>query len=114
MGNKKNINLKKKRDGGSIAIRGFNFQYLYACYILLSELSNDIANNAVRLEGLDDIDILHKKEYVQVKTSKSPIDASKFWNMNVLKNNLELYKEDIGRQFRFVHNTIIAKGYLKE
>jgi len=101
------------RNGGSIAIKGFNFQYLYACYILLLELFDNEDENAIQLEGFDDLDIKHKNEYIQVKTSKNSIDANKFWNMNVLKNNLELYKEDTGRQFRFVHNTIIAKGYLK-
>ena len=41
--NKQNKSLKKelsiikeKRDGGAIAIRGFNFQFLYACYQILS------------------------------------------------------------------------------
>jgi len=108
-----NKSIVENRDGGSIAIRGFNFQYLYACYILLSELSNDLDDKRIRLEGLDDIDIQHNNEYIQVKTSQNSIDANRFWNMNVLKNNLEVYKENRNVNFKFIHNTTISKGYLK-
>ena len=106
-------NIELKRDGGSIAIRGFNFQYLYSCYILLTELSQDLPENKVRLEGIDDIDILHTNEYVQVKTSKNSIDSSKFWKMNILLNNLEVYARNPNAKFKFVHNSVIAKGNVK-
>jgi len=104
--------IEKNRDGGSIAIRGFNFQFLYACYQMLQELS-DKNDNTIRLEGIEDIDILHKNEFIQVKSSINPISASIFWNMNVLKNYLEVYKHNTDFNFRFVHNTTISNGNLK-
>ncbi len=104
--------IKEKRDGGSIAIRGFNFQFLYTCYQILKELSED-NDNSIRLEGIEDIDIVHKDEFIQIKSSINPIDASIFWNMNVLKNYLEIYKNNSSLNFRFVHNTMIAKGNIK-
>ena len=110
---KQNKNVIVSRDGGSIAIRGFNFQYLYSCYILLTELSQDLPENKVRLEGVNDIDILHTNEYVQVKTSKNSIDSSKFWKMSILLNNLEVYAQNPNAKFKFVHNSVIAKGNVK-
>ncbi len=104
--------IKEQRDGGSIAIRGFNFQFLYASYQILKELSEG-DNHSISLEGIEDIDILHCNEFIQVKSSKNPIDASIFWNMNVLKNYLEVYKSDKNLNFRFVHNTIISNGNIK-
>ena len=101
-----------KRDGGSIAIRGFNFQFLYACYQILQELSKD-TSNAIRLEGIEDIDIVHQDELIQVKSSINPIDATIFWKMDVLKNYLEVYQSDSRVNFRFVHNTTIANGKIK-
>ena len=95
--------IKEKRDGGSIAIRGFNFQFLYASYQILKELSEG-DNHSISLEGIEDIDILHCNEFIQVKSSKNPIDASIFWNMNVLKNYLEVYKADKNLNFRFLLN----------
>jgi len=110
---KQSKDIISNRVGGSIAIRGFNFQYLYSCYILLTELSENSISNKVRLEGIDDIDILHKNEYIQVKTSNNPIDSSKFWKMNILLNNLEVYAQNSNAKFKFVHNSFIAKGQVK-
>lgn len=105
--------INDKRDGGSIAIRGFNFQFLYACYQILQELSDEDNSYSIQLEGIEDIDIIHKNEFIQVKSSINPIDSSVFWNMNVLKNYLEVYKNDSDLNFRFVHNTIISEGNTK-
>ncbi len=112
--NKNNLHqILEKRTGGAIAIKGFNFQFLYACYIILHELSEGIIENSIRLEGIEDIDICHKNEFIQLKSSKNSIDASKFWNMDVLKNYLEVYRVNPSFNFRFVHNTTIVKGNLK-
>jgi hypothetical protein len=116
--NKKTINkdlskILEKRTGGAIAIKGFNFQFLYACFIILDELSKENIKNSIRLEGIEDIDICHKNEFIQLKSSKNAIDASKFWKMDVLKNYLEVYQIKPSCHFRFVHDTTIAKGNLK-
>ncbi len=110
--NKSLQTIKEQRDGGSIAIRGFNFQFLYACFQILQELSEE-DNYSISLEGIEDIDILHHNEFIQVKSSKNSIDASTFWNMGVLKNYFEVYQKDSKLNFRFVHNTTISNGNLK-
>ena len=102
--------IKEKRDGGAIAIRGFNFQFLYACYQILSTKDN---NYTIRLEGVEDVDILHNDEYIQVKSSKNSIDASFFNSKGVLKNYLEVYIKDRNSNFLFIHNSTIAKGHLE-
>lgn len=105
-------NISKKRVGGSIAIKGFNFQFLYACYQILKEL-HDNNNHLIRLEGVEDIDIIHHDEFIQVKSSKNPMDANNFWKMGILKNFLEAYIKNSGISLRVIHNTIITKGNLK-
>jgi len=102
--------IKEIRNGGSIAIRGFNFQFLYACHQILS--SEDYGYS-IGMEGIEDIDIIHKNEYIQVKSSINSIDSSKFWDMGVLKNYLEVYIKDSNANFSFVHNSTIKKGHLK-
>ena len=105
--------ISDKRIGGAVNIKGLNFQFLYACYKIFDELSYEQKENSIGLEGIEDIDILHNNEYIQLKSSKNTIDASKFWDMHVLKNYLEVYQQKTDVTFRFVHNTTIAKGYLK-
>ena len=46
--------LKESRTGGQIALRGFTYQFLYSCYVILS--TND-ANTVFHLEGIEDIDL---------------------------------------------------------
>ncbi len=105
-------NIEANRTGGSIAIKGFNFQFLYSCFVILEELSKD-KDFKIKLEGIDDIDILHRNEYIQVKTSKNTIDSNRFWSMGVLQNNLQVYQYDKDTKFRFVYDTEISKGFLK-
>lgn len=45
--------LKESRTGGQIALRGFAYQFLYSCYVILS--TNDV-NTVFHLEGIEDID----------------------------------------------------------
>lgn len=105
--------LAKNRTGGEINIRGLNFQFLYACYIVLDELSIENKEYEIHLEGVEDLDIKHKNEFVQLKSSINPIDAHFFSNKNVLKNFLEVYLIDKDSKFKFVHNTNISNGNLK-
>lgn len=111
----RNINaLFENRFGGSIAIRGFEFQFLYSCYTILLELTEDDLSKKVGLERLEDLDIIHKNEYVQLKTSSNNIDANFFIKNNILKNFLVLYQIDKNSNFRLVHNSVITKGLLKD
>jgi len=72
------MNLFDKHLGGSIAIRGFEFQFLYSCYSILTELTEEDLTKKIGLERLEDLDIIHKNEYVQLKTSLNDLDASFF------------------------------------
>lgn len=107
-------NLFDNRFGGSIAIRGFEFQFLYSCYSILQELNEQDLSKKIGLERLEDLDIIHKNEYVQLKTSSKNIDASFFTKTNILKNFVELYKSDKTSNFKLVHNSNISNGYLKK
>ncbi len=110
----KNINLFDKRLGGSIAIRGFEFQFLYSCYSILLELNEQDLTKKIGLERLEDLDIIHKNEYVQLKTSQNDLDASFFIKTNILKNFLDLYQHDKSANFKLVHNSNISDGNLKK
>ncbi len=110
----KKSDLFDNRFGGSIAIRGFEFQFLYSCYSILLELNDQDLSKKIGLERLEDLDIIHKNEYVQLKTSLSNIDANFFIKNNILKNFLDLYQADKTSKFKLVHNSSISNGYLKK
>jgi len=102
--------IQEKRIGGAIAIRGFNFQFIYSAYQILLELSEE-NNNSIGLEGIEDIDIPHNNEFIQVKSSINSINTTTF--TSVLKNYLEVYKTNSDLKFRLVHNTTITNKNLK-
>lgn len=106
--------LLNNRNGGAIAIRGFEFQFLYTCYSILLELNKEDLAKKIGLERLEDLDIIHKNEYIQLKTSSSKIDANFFIKTNILKNFLELYRHDKNSNFKLVHNSTISDGNLKK
>ncbi|MDN5071973.1 hypothetical protein PJV94_00450 [Aliarcobacter butzleri] len=109
-----NIKLFDKRLGGSIAIRGFEFQFLYSCYSILMELTEENLTKKIGLERLEDLDIIYKNEYVQLKTSLNNLDANFFIKTNILKNFLNLYQYDKNVNFKLVHNSNISDGNLKK
>ena len=45
--------LSISRDGGQIALRGYSYQFLYSCYLILSSADN---GTVFTLEGIEDID----------------------------------------------------------
>lgn len=71
--------LEDSRDGGQIALRGFTYQFLYSCYLILSELDTGTVFN---LEGIEDIDQIKYKDvvqnitHIQIKYSTTKQDAS--------------------------------------
>ena len=51
--------LQNSRVGGQIALRGFTYQFLYSCYLILSEIDS---NTVFNLEGIEDIDRIKYKD----------------------------------------------------
>lgn len=109
-----------KRTGGSVNFRGINFQTIYACYLILAEFADASTISTIRLEGIEDIDIMtadssqNKYEHVQVKSSVNKMDAGSFWNLGVLQNFMEVYTKSPTSRFRLIYNMKIAKGELAE
>lgn len=107
--------LEKSRTGGQIALLGFSYQFLYSCYLILSE-SDD--NTIFHLEGIEDID--HYKcevtsqscTHIQLKYSVQRQDAS--FLKDVLKNFLEAYLLDNTRDFKLVYDFTVAQGNLSK
>jgi hypothetical protein len=110
--------LFKKRTGGSINFRGINFQVIYSCLLLMEHLTDPQSQASVRLEGIEDADLLNSKlrvgnDYIQLKSSENRINAGDFWSMKVLQNFLELHLVDPEATFRLVYNFTTSDGALK-
>ena len=92
--------LSVSRDGGQIALRGYSYQFLYSCYLILSSSSPEIS---FQLEGIEDIDCIKQKDdhsdvtHIQLKYSANKQDASFFFFF--LENFLETYLLDQNRSF---------------
>jgi len=106
--------LQASRDGGQIALRGFTYQFLYSCYLILSEPD---PNTVIHLEGIEDIDQIkygHSSKnitHIQLKYSTKKQDAS--FLKDVLKSFLEAYLLDNKiRSFKLVYDFPVAKVYL--
>lgn len=107
--------LSISRDGGQITLRGYSYQFLYSCYLILST-SN--LSNFFQLEGIEDIDCIIQKNdsnnitHIQLKYSVNKQDAS--FLTDVLKNFLEAYLLDQNRFFKLVYDFPVAKGNLSK
>lgn len=106
--------LNTSRNGGQIALRGYSYQFLYSCYLILSSSSAA----SFQLEGIEDIDCIeldngnHDITHIQLKYSGNKQDAS--FLPDVLKNFLEVYLLDQSRYFKLVYDFPIAKGHLSK
>lgn len=107
--------LQASRDGGQHALRGFTYQFLYSCYLILLESDPD---TVFHLEGIEDIDqIKHEHSsknitHIQLKYSTQKEDAS--FLKDVLKNFLEAYLLDKTRSFKLVYDFSVAKGNMSK
>ncbi|MDU2210742.1 MAG: hypothetical protein E7E18_05725, partial [Eubacterium sp.] len=107
--------LEQSRTGGQIALSGFSYQFLYSCYLILSE-SNE--NTTFHLEGIEDIDhykcevFSRSSTHIQLKYSTQKQDAS--FLKDVLKNFLEAYLFDDSHNFKLVYDFTVAKGNLSK
>ncbi len=106
--------LQESRDGGQIALRGYSYQFLYSCNLILSSGSDTIFT----LEGIEDIDTIKCSDgnktitHIQLKFSTKRQDAS--FMDSVLKNYLEAYLVDKERHFKLVYDFSVATGNLSK
>ena len=107
--------LQDSRDGGKIALTGFTYQFLYSCYLILSESDT---KTSFHLEGIEDID-RYKCEvscksitHIQLKFSTQKQDAS--FLKDVLKNFLEAYLINKTHNFKLVYDFFIANGNMSK
>lgn len=107
--------LQESRIGGQIALRGYSYQFLYFCYLILSAMNE---RAVFQLEGIEDIDYnIHAKDknritHIQLKYSAVRQDAS--FMSSVLKNFLEAYLIDNSRSFKLVYDFVLAVGNLSK
>lgn len=45
--------LQESRNGGQLALRGYSYQFLYSCYLMISAMNEGVV---FKLEGIEDID----------------------------------------------------------
>lgn len=106
--------LRESRNGGQIALRGYSYQFLYSCYLILSSEHNIVFS----LEGIEDIDTIKCSDndriitHIQLKYSKLRQDAS--FMDSILKNYLEVYLNDTKRCFKLVYDFSVSEGNLKK
>lgn len=106
--------LCESRDGGQIALRGYSYQFLYSCNLILSSDTDTI----FILEGIEDIDTIKCSDgnktitHIQLKYSTQRQDAS--FMDSVLKNYLEAYLIDKNRYFKLVYDFSVATGNLSK
>lgn len=106
--------LQESRDGGQIALRGYSYQFLYSCNLILSSDTDAVFT----LEGIEDIDAIKYSDgskiitHIQLKYSTQRQDAS--FMDSVLKNYLEAYLIDKNRYFKLVYDFSVATGNLSK
>ena len=106
--------LQESRDGGQIALRGYSYQFLYSCNLILSSGTD----TNFTLEGIEDIDTIKCSDgnktitHIQLKYSTKRQDAS--FMDSVLKNYLEAYLIDKDRYFKLVYDFSVAAGNLSK
>lgn len=109
------VELNEKRIGGQVALRGYSYQFLYSCYLVLSTVDDD---TTFILEGVEDIDSIKLEEekesaiHIQLKYSTIKQDAS--FMKSVLKNFLEAYLIDTNRCFKLVYDFQFSTGNLSK
>ena len=106
--------LQESRNGGQAALRGYSYQFLYSCNLILSS----DADTVFILEGIEDVDAIKCSDgrktitHIQVKYSTQHQDAS--FMDSVLKNYLEAYLIDKDRYFKLVYDFSVASGNLRK
>ncbi|MBE9594024.1 MAG: hypothetical protein IMF19_11170, partial [Proteobacteria bacterium] len=85
---------------GAVNIRGIRYQILYSILRAFDLYAEDDGASSIRLEGIEDVDLLGLRledEYIQVKTSQDP------WKWSQLKppiqSFLQVYRENPSCRF---------------
>ena len=113
--NKTIEDINASRTGGQNALKGYSYQILYSCYLIISSESK---NSFFKLEGIEDIDCITCENaknvitHIQLKYSSKQQDASFF--KDILKNFLEIYLADQSRFFKLVYDFPVADGNLRK
>ena len=107
--------LSASRNGGQNALKGYSYQILCSCYLILSSENEDAS---FTLEGIEDVDCIESKNtgdittHIQLKHSSNQKDAS--FLKDILKNFLEVYLLDQKRFFKLIYDFPVANGNLKK
>ena len=107
--------LQESRNGGQLALRGYSYQFLYSCYLMISAMNEGVV---FKLEGIEDIDYTicaNDKDtitHIQLKYSTTKQDAS--FMTSVIRNFLETYLIDKDRRFKLVYDFELSKGNLSK
>jgi hypothetical protein len=100
-----NLNLiAQKRTGGAVNITGITYQFKYSCFKIL-QITDE--NTMVKLEGVEDLDLLSLKEanlFIQLKFSTNKLSASVLQKVNTFVNFLEVYLIEPNSRFKIVTN----------
>jgi hypothetical protein len=92
--------LLKTRFHGAVNIRGIRYQIQYSLLRAFDLYAEDDRVSAIRLEGIEDVDLLGLRledEYIQVKTAQDPWNWSKL--KSPIKNFLQVYRENPNCRF---------------
>ena len=96
--------ILRQRFGGAVNIRGIRYQILYSLFKTIESIQTN-AGAEVRLEGIEDLDVIGlsvDSQYIQVKT------ADQTWNFaklkDPLKNFLEVMRKDPTARFVLIVN----------
>ena len=107
--------MQKSRDGGQIALRGCIYQFLYSCYLILSEENQNVR---FQLEGIEDIDRIQysisRDEIIHIQLKYSTQRQNASFLQDVLKSFLEAYLINPARGFKLVYDFDVAEGNLKK
>jgi len=106
--------LFKTRFHGAVNIRGIRYQILYSLLRAFDLYNNHECNLVLRLEGIEDIDLLGLhlgNEYIQVKSSQNPWNWSKL--KEPIKGFLEVHRSEPLCNFVLVVNFQLQKELSK-
>jgi len=101
----------RARYHGAANIRGIKYQILYSVLRAFDLYADDNAYGSIRLEGIEDLDLLGLRledEYIQVKTSQEPWKWSQLKSYKnskgPIENFLEIYRLNPNCHFVLVVN----------
>lgn len=84
--------LRESRDGGQIALRGYSYQFLYSCYLILSSDTSTVFT----LEGIEDIDAIKYSDGNKTIISNAKPTLTRFNQVAIIKKSRSsIYLEQV-------------------